>query len=61
MKKKDAFAIVEFIEAHYDIVGQEDWFDFCDMLLGTVVSDANGHGYAQELAKKFPAMFSIAS
>ena len=61
MKKKDAFEIVEFVEQHFDYVGQDDWFDFCDKVLGIVVNEANRYGYAKDLAKRFPSMFRVAS
>jgi len=59
MKKAEAFKIAKFAEEHYDYVSQEDWFDFCDMVLGMVVEEANGRGYARELVEKHPALFQV--
>lgn len=58
MTKKQADKILDFIKWHYDSVGQEDWFKLCDMLLETIVSDANKQGYGASLAKDYPQFFS---
>ena len=57
MNKTDAFKIVEFIENHYDMVSQDEYFDLCDMLLDIIVKSANQKKYGAELAAKFPYMF----
>lgn len=57
MTKKQADEILNFIKRHYDCVGQEDYFELCDMLLETIVSDANKQGYGARLAKDHPQFF----
>lgn len=57
MNKKQAIEIIEFIRWHYDCVGQEDWFDFCEMVLDAIVTSANRNGYAQALMDKYPDFF----
>lgn len=58
MTKKQADQILDFIKSHYDHVSQEDYFELCDMLLETIVSDANKHGFGDQLAKDHPQFFS---
>ena len=61
MKKKDAFALTDFVAKHDDFVSQEDWFEFSGMVLDLVIEEANRRGYAAELAEKYPWMFRVAS
>lgn len=57
MTKETAFEICKFIGDHYDMVRQEDWFKFQDVLLDAVVRDANMGGFAKSLVKEFPYFF----
>lgn len=57
MTKAQANEIMEFITRHYDYVSQEDYFTLCDMLLATIIDDANKGGYAKSLVEKFPYFF----
>ena len=57
MTKAQADKILDFIENHYDYASQEDYFELCDMLLETIVSDANRQGYGARLAEDHPQFF----
>ena len=57
MDKSNAEKVLEFVENHYDYVSQEEWFDFCDMLLGMIVDSANKKGWAAELVENYPSFF----
>lgn len=59
MTKQKAINLVSFIENHFDMVSQEEWFDFCEMVFDVVVRDATMQGYADELVKRFPSFFEI--
>lgn len=59
MTKQKAINLVSFIENHFDMVSQEEWFDFCEMVFDVVVRDAAMQGYAEELVKRFPSFFEI--
>lgn len=59
MTKQKAIRLVSFIENHFDMVSQEEWFDFCEMVFDVVVRDATTNGYADELVKRFPSFFVV--
>ena len=59
MTKTQACKIIDFIRRHYDCVGQEDWFDLCDLLMEVVVHDANQGNYARAMVAKYPDFFSV--
>jgi len=59
MTKKQAVKIIEFIRWHYDCVSQEDWFDFCDMVIEAIVQSANKGGYARSLTDMYPDFFEM--
>lgn len=60
MRKVEAYRIIEFIEDHFDMVDQEEWFEFCGMVLDLIAHEANDRGpkAARELAEDFPDLFS---
>lgn len=59
MTKGQANDILSFIRKHYDMVGQEDWFDLCDMLFGIIEHDMNQSSWGASLAEENPDFFEI--
>ena len=59
MTKTQACKIIDFIRNHYDSVGQEEWFDLCELLFEVVEHDANQQGFAGSLLVKYPYFFEI--
>lgn len=57
MKKVEVLNFIDFIEEHYDVVDQEDWFTLQNMILDVCIKEANNRGYAKELAEKYPYFF----
>lgn len=58
--KKKSMELVRFIEEHYDMVSQEDYFDMCDMVLDLVQDLAVKEGWASALVKE-SSLFEAAS
>ena len=59
MTKQKAIRLFSFIENHFDMISQEEWFDFCEMVFDVVVRDATMQGYIEELVKRFPSFFVV--
>lgn len=59
MTKAQANKILDFIRRHFDMVGQEDYFDLCDLLFEVIEHDANAGRYAAALAKDNPDFFKM--
>jgi len=57
MTKEQACKLVGFINNHYDMVSQEEYFDFCEMVFDVVITDANKGGWASGLCKEYPDLF----
>lgn len=57
MNKTTAFEICDFIQKHYDMVWQEDWFELQGILLDAIADDANRGGYAKSLVERYPHFF----
>lgn len=54
MTKGQASDILRFIRNHYDYVDQVSWYDLCDMLVETVIHDANRSSWGKQLSEEFP-------
>ena len=59
MTKTQATNVIDFILNHYDMVSQEEWFDFCELVIDCVVHDANAGGYARALVDRYPELFDL--
>ena len=57
MDEANAAKVLDFIEKHYDFISQQDWFEFCDMLMGMAAESANRDGWAEGLAERHPKFF----
>ena len=63
MREEEAYRVIDFIIAHYDMVSQEEWFEFCDMVLNLIAHQARAQGsaFAANLANDYPELFSASS
>lgn len=59
MTEKEADYICTFIEDHYDMVSQDDWYELCEALLGMVCKHGNSKGFIGRLADKHPGFFEV--
>lgn len=59
MIKEEAYDIVRFIEEHFDMVTQEEYFELCSMILDLIAHlvSALGPKAARELIEAFPDFF----
>ncbi len=58
MNKADGKQLIKFIWEHFDMVSQEEYFEFCELVADVVVKAANKDGWAGELVDEFPQMFA---
>lgn len=60
MTKTQAAKIIDFIRHNYDMVrGQEEWFDFCEILFDAIEHDMNASSWGIAFAKENPDFFKV--
>ena len=52
-----SFEVLDFIMWHYDCVGQEEWFDFCELVSGLIAEVGNCHRFAGDLVARYPDFY----
>jgi len=57
MRKAEAGRICDFVRGHIDCVSQEEWYEFCEIVMGTVAKEAIRGGYGADLVREYPEFF----
>ena len=59
MTKTQATKLIDFIRRHYDMVGQEEYFDLCDLIIDAVEHDVNASSWGKAFANENPDFFKV--